>query len=61
MHAGGLQDILGVRVRIPVSVKAYDAISSYSDPRADQIETMLQGLLSGRQAKAQLRSLVEDG
>jgi DNA polymerase-1 len=59
MH-GACRDILGARVRIPVSVNVYDAISGYRDPRADQIEDMLQGLLSGRQAKAQLRRPVDD-
>jgi hypothetical protein len=60
MH-GACGDILGARVRIPVSVNVYDAISGCRDPRADQIDDMLQGLLSGRQVKAPLRSLVEDG
>ena len=41
-------DILGVQVRIPVEINVYDSNSGYRDPRADQIESMLQGIFSDK-------------
>ena len=49
------KDILGTRVRIPVDISIYDSNSGYRDPRADQIESMLQGILTDQQAEMQPR------
>jgi hypothetical protein len=43
------KDILGPRVRIPVEISVYDSDSGYRDPRADQIEGMLQEFLPNLQ------------
>ena len=49
------RDILGTRVRIPVEINVYYSNSGYRDPRADQIESMLQGILTDQEAEIQPR------
>jgi len=46
------KDILGTRVRIPVEISVYDSDSGYRDPRADQIENMLQTFLTDQRTEA---------
>jgi len=43
------KDILSTHVRIPVEISAYNSDSGYHNPRADQIEGMLQGILYNQQ------------
>ena len=49
------KDILGTRAQIPVEISVYDSNSGYRDPRADQIESMLQGILTDQEAEVQPR------
>ncbi len=47
------KDILGTRVQIPVEINVYDSNSGYREPRADQIESLLQGVLTNQQGEVQ--------
>jgi len=47
------RDILGTQVQIPVETNVYNSITGYRDRRADQIESMLQGVLTDQLAGVQ--------